>query len=140
MDGAIAVAWTLQWIVTHVRPTLDIHALWTKVSKVVNKATLSSHANEVKKIFMIPVGRDIFAYHAALLTQIRLVGLNAVIPSFMEQSLIVLAACQNPQYQNIILDLTAEGKTVSVDILMRELQKHSLLISLESVRWNNGHT
>ena len=42
-----------KWVVRNVSPTYDIHALYTKVCSLANKATFISHALEVKKIFTI---------------------------------------------------------------------------------------
>ena len=86
-----------KWVVRNVSPTYDIHALYTKVCSLANKATFISHALEVKQIFTINPGNDIFLYHAELLEQMRLVksqgeslGLSASIPPWLEQSLLLI--------------------------------------------------
>jgi hypothetical protein len=113
---------TYQWIVKTVQPIFDIHLLYNKVVSLANKATWISHALEFKKIFAISPKMDIFQYHAELIQQIKLVrmqgetlGLNAVIPSWMEQSLLLIAAWQTPQYRKIALEFTMEGRVVSVN-------------------------
>jgi hypothetical protein len=124
-----------KWIVKVISPMYDIRALYHKICSLANKATWISHALEFKKIFEIsPAKMDIFQYHSELTQQIKLIrmqgetlGLEADVPSWMEQSLLLIAAWQNPNYRKIALDFTMEGKTVSVESLLRELQKQQLL-------------
>jgi hypothetical protein len=123
-----------KWVTRTIVPVYDIHSLYNKVVSLANKATWISHALEFKKIFTLPVKSDIFHYHAELLQQIKLVrmqgeslGLKAEVPSWMEQSLLLIAAWQNPVYRKIALDYTMEDRVVSVETLVRELQKQQLL-------------
>jgi hypothetical protein len=124
-----------KWIVRTISPVFDIRSLYNKVVSLANRATWISHALEFKKIFQIsPASMDIFQYHAELVTQIKLVrtqgealGLSAEVPKWMEQSLLLIAAWQNPQYQKIAMDFSMDGKVVSVETLVRELQNQSLL-------------
>src|SRR6185437_5366090 len=89
----------------------------------------------IKKIFTITSnGKDIFQYHSELQQQIKLVrmqgetlGLEAVIMPWIERYLLLIAAWQNPHYRKIALDFTLDGKTVSVEALVTELQKQQLL-------------
>ena len=113
----------------------DIHALYTKVITIANKATLISHALEVKKIFEMPFnGSDIFQYHSELQQQIEMVqaqgeslGLDSVIPPWMEQSLLLIAAWKSPNYRKIALEFTMDNVQVEIDALVGELQKQQLL-------------
>lgn len=123
-----------KWVVRTISPTYDIHALYTKIISLANKATWISHALEFRKIFTMQSGGDIFQYHAELLEQIKLVkmqgeslGLPTQIPSWMEQSLLLIAAWQLPQYRKIALEFTMDDKAVSVETLVRELEKQRLL-------------
>jgi hypothetical protein len=124
-----------KWVARSITPVFDIHLLYNKVVSLANKATWISHALEFKKIFSLsPARTDIFQYHADLQQQIRLVrtqgeslGLVAEVPTWMEQSLLLIAAWQNPQYQKIALDFTMEGRSVTMDSLIKELQKQHLL-------------
>jgi hypothetical protein len=124
-----------KWVVRTISPMYDIHSLYNKVVSLANKATWISHALEFKKIFSISSTKsDIFTYHAELIQQIKLVrmqgetlGLNADVPAWMEQSLLLIAAWQNPAYQKIAREFSMEGKIVSVETLVRELQRQDLL-------------
>jgi hypothetical protein len=65
---------TFKWLARSIAPIYDIHALYTKVTTLANKATWISYSLEFKKIFtMSCTGNDIFQYHAELLQQIQLV-------------------------------------------------------------------
>ena len=48
----------------------------------------------------------------------------------MEQSLVLIAAWQDPRYQRIALEFTMEGRVVSIEALVRELQKQLLTAHL----------
>ena len=127
---------TFKWLSKSIKPVYDVHALYTKVCSLANRATWISHALEFKKIFTITPGDDIFAYHAQVTEQINLVrsqgsslGLASTIPPWMEQALLLIAAWQNPQYHRIALEYTLEGGTVSVETLVRELNEVKLLTS-----------
>ena len=133
LDQSLAKG-NFKWVVRSISPVLDIHALFSKVDSLANKATLISHALECKKIFTMVPGPDIFLYHADLIQQIKLVklqgeslGLASVIPPWMEQSLLLIAAWGNVHYRKIALEFTMEDKAVSVESLVRELQKQQLL-------------
>ena len=124
-----------KWMVWSISPIYDIHALYTKVITIANKATLISHALEVKKIFEMPFnGSDIFQYHSELQQQIEMVqaqgeslGLDSVIPPWMEQSLLLIAAWKSPNYRKIALEFTMDNVQVEIDTLVGELQKQQLL-------------
>ena len=75
-----------KWVTRTITPTYDIHALYTKIVSLANKATFISHALEFKKIFSIPISSDIFQYHSDILQQMKVVksqgeslGLDATI-------------------------------------------------------------
>ena len=73
-------------------------------------------------------------YHSELVQQIKLVkmqgesmGLDTVVPPWMEQSLLLIAAWQHEDYKKIAMEFTMEGKAFTVDALIRELRKQQLL-------------
>jgi hypothetical protein len=132
MEASLAKG-TFKFITRSITPVYDIHMLYAKVSSLANKATLISHALEFKKIFTMSHSGDIFQYHAELLEQIKMVqsqgetlGITASVPPWMEQCLLLIAAWQLPQYRKIALDYTMEDKTVSVESLVKELEKQRL--------------
>ena len=138
-DRRFGHGWRPLWLWAHsvtrtISPTYDIHALYAKVSSLANKATWISHALEFKKIFTMPSSGDIFQYHAELIEQIKLVksqgeslGLTASVPPWMEQCLLLIAAWQLPQYRKIALDFTMDDKSISIESLVKELEKQRLL-------------
>lgn len=107
-----------KWVSRTIEPVFDIRRLYKNVCSLANKATWISHALEFKKIFTIsPAKTDIFQYHAELVEQIKLVrmqgetlGLVAEVLPWMEQSLMLIAAWQDPKYQKIALDFSLEAK------------------------------
>lgn len=119
-----------------ISPTYDIHALYKKISSLANRSTWISYAMEFKKIFNMTPSSDIFQYHADLMQQVKLVkaqgeclGLNQVnvLPPWMEQCLLLMAAWQTPQYHKIALEFTMDDKAVTVETLVSELEKQRLL-------------
>jgi hypothetical protein len=135
MDSSLSHG-TYKWVARTIKPVYDIHALYTKVVSLANKATCISHALEFKKIFTMPVSSDIFQYHADLIQQMKVVGqqgaslgIDAVIPSWMEQSMLLIAAWQHPHYRKIALEFTMKDTKVSIETLVKELQKQQLLTS-----------
>jgi hypothetical protein len=127
---------TYKWVTRSIKPVYDIHALYTKVVSLANKATWISHALEFCKIFTMPRSGDIFQYHADLLQQIKVVsqqgeslGIESEVPAWMEQSLLLIAAWQQPQYRKIALEFTMKDEDVQIETLVKELQKQSLLTS-----------
>jgi hypothetical protein len=62
-----------KWLARSISPIYDIHALYSKVTTLANKATWISYSLEFKKIFTMSCSGDIFQYHAELLQQIVLV-------------------------------------------------------------------
>ena len=64
---------TYKWVARSITPAYDIHALYTKVSSLANRATWISYALEFRKIFLITPGNDIFNYHAEITQQMKLV-------------------------------------------------------------------
>jgi hypothetical protein len=82
----------------------------------------------------MPSGQDLYQYKTEIDEQFQLVkaqgetlGLTISMPPWMEQSLLLIAAWQLPQYRKIALDYTMDGKVVSVEALMREFEKQRLL-------------
>ena len=65
---------TFKWVARGISPPYDIHALYTKVCSLANRATWISYALEFRKIFTMVPGVDIFQYHADLVQQIKLVA------------------------------------------------------------------
>ena len=127
---------TFKWVARNISPTYDIHALYAKICSLANRATWISYALEFRKIFTMVPGADIFQYHADLVQQIRLVGsqgeslgLHVSITPAMEQCLLLIAAWQMPQYKQIALDFTMDDKAVTVETLVRELERQRLLTS-----------
>ena len=97
-----------KWVVKSIRPAFDIHALYTRICSLANRATWISYALEFRKIFMMPPGQDIFQYHSDLVQQIKVVaaqgeslGLKSMVTPVMEQCLLLIAAWQMPQYKQI---------------------------------------
>jgi len=127
---------TFKWVARNVNPTYDIHALYTKICSLANRATWISYALEFRKIFTMAPGTDIFQYHADLVQQIKLVasqgeslGLQVSVTPAMEQCLLLIAAWQIPQYKTIALDFTMDDKAVTVETLVKELERQRLLTS-----------
>ena len=127
---------TFKWVARSISPTYDIHALYKKISSLANRSTWISYAMEFKKIFNMTPSSDIFQYHADLMQQVKLVkaqgeclGLNQVnvLPPWMEQCLLLMAAWQTPQYHKIALEFTMDDKAVTVETLVSELEKQRLL-------------
>ena len=125
---------TFAWIIDTVMPVFDIRSLYHKIQQVVNKATLVSHALEFRKVFTMAAQEDIFLYHSNLTKQIKLIksqgeslGLDTTIPPWMEQSLLLIAAWQNPTYHKIALEYSTTSKTFTVDALVRELRNQNLV-------------
>ena len=123
-----------KWVARSVSPVYDIHAFYTKISSLANRATWISYALEFKKIFTMPAGSDIFQYHAEVLQQIKMVkaqgetlGLTTTITPEMEQCLLIIAAWQLPQYRKIALEFTMDDKAVTVETLVKELERQRLL-------------
>ena len=124
-----------KYVVRTIQPVFDIHALYAAVINLANKPTWISHALEFKKIFTICMhGNDIFQYHAELIQQVRLVksqgialGIETPFPMWMEQSMLLLAAHESPHYRKIAQDFVMDDKCVTIDALVRELQKHQLI-------------
>ena len=54
-------------------------------------------------------------------------GLDTTIPAWMEQSLLLIAAWQNPAYNKIALEYSTKSKTFSVEALVRELRNQNLV-------------
>ena len=140
MDSSLSKG-MYRWVTRSIPCVYDIHALYTKVFNMANKATFISQALEFKKIFSIACGSDIFAYHAEILEQIKLVkvqgetlGLNASIPPWMEQALLLLAAWQIPHYRKIALEFTMNDAEVSIETLVREFEKQRLLTTPQPVQ------
>ena len=98
MDQSISKG-SFRWITKHINPVYDIHAFFNKIMNEANKATWVSHSLEVRKIFSMVPGSDIFQYYAELLDQIKLVkvqgsalGLDLEIPPWIIQSMLLSAA------------------------------------------------
>ena len=125
---------SFKWVTRSIVPPYDIHALYTKISSLANRATWISYALEFRKIFLMTPGNDIFQYHAEVNQQIKLVraqgdelGLQTMITPAMEQCLLLIAAWQLPQYRKIALEFTMDDKSVTVVTLVKELERQRLL-------------
>lgn len=114
----------------------DISALYKAVSASANKPSWISHALEIKKFFLLTPGSDIFAYHALMVQHMKhlkrqgaALGLDTVIPPWIEQGMLLTAAWSNPRFRKIAEDFTMDDKEVSAAQLLKELQKQQLLTS-----------
>ena len=133
MESSLAKG-IFKWVVRSISPVYDIRKLYRKIEMLANKATPISHALEFKRIFTLNAKEDIFQYHSELVQQIKLVkmqgesmGLETVVPPWMEQSVLLIAAWQHEDYKKIAMEFTMEGKAFTVDALIRELRKQQLL-------------
>ena len=126
-----------RWVVKQIKPYYDIRALYVKITSLANKATWISHALEFRKIFTIPsTGKDIFQYHAEIIAQIDFVkmqgaslGLATTIAPWMEQCLLLGAAWQIPHYKEVAMEFTLDDKALTVEALIKELEKKRLVTS-----------